>query len=47
MRIFETLRNIENDFPLLITGTGNDRSNRSGANFYNSKAVKQRDEEKE
>lgn len=33
-RIFDTLKNIENDFPLLIP-SNNERAARSGQNFYN------------
>ena len=34
-RIFDTLRNIENDMPLLLVNT-NERT-RSGSNFFNGK----------
>ena len=43
MRIFNTLRNIENDFPLMI-GVGNDRATKSGSNFFNAKSVKIKEE---
>jgi len=46
MRIFDTLRNIENDYPLLVSG-GNERAARSSSNFYNAKTNKARDEIKE
>jgi len=38
MKVFNTLRNIEIDFPLLIS-TGNDRQSRTAQNFF-SKANK-------
>lgn len=34
LKIFDTLRNIENDFPLLIS-SGNDRQSRTQQNFFN------------
>ena len=34
MKIFDTLRNIEQDIPLLISA-GNDRQSRTQQNFYN------------
>ena len=34
IKIFDTLRNIENDFPLLIS-SGNDRQSRTQQNFFN------------
>ena len=34
LRILDTLRNIENDFPLLIS-SGNDRQSRTQQNFFN------------
>ena len=41
MKIFNTLRNVEIDFPLLIS-TGNDRQSRTAQNFF-SKANKNLD----
>jgi len=38
LKVFNTLRNIEADFPLLIS-TGNDRQSRTAQNFF-SKANK-------
>ncbi len=37
-RIFETLKNIENDYPLLIGGP-NDWAARTGQNFFNGKST--------
>ena len=34
LKIFDTLRNLENDYPLLIS-TGNDRQARTQQNFFN------------
>ena len=44
MRIFNTLGNIENDFPLLL-GMGNDRASKSGSNFFNAKSNKIKEEQ--
>lgn len=34
VKIFDTLRNMENDFPLLLS-SGNDRQSRTQQNFFN------------
>ena len=36
-RLLDTLRNIENDMPLLITNDNSRPAGRSGSNFYNGK----------
>lgn len=43
MRVFNTLRNIENDHPLML-GVGSDRAAKSGTNFFNAKSNKIKEE---